>query len=71
MSTCFLNIGSITQAIKAKKVLAQHSIKAEIQKNGTEYNKGCVHGIEFGCQNFSNVKRILNASGIVFEERTQ
>ena len=69
MSTCIFTIGSITQAMKSRRILAEHSIAVNTIKlsNSTD-KKGCVHGIEFGCPYASNIKRILSEHGVQFGE---
>lgn len=69
MSNCVLTIGSATQAMKAIRALNAYSIPATTIKLSTSNSKtGCIYGIEFGCRNVNNVKRILSAEKIRFEE---
>ncbi len=68
MANCIFTTGSVTQAMKAKRILAEHSIAVNTIKVSTDNSKrGCVHGIEFNCQNSGNISRILHNSGIGFE----
>lgn len=69
MATCIFTIGSVTQSMKAKRILAEYSIPVNTTKLSTSRDKrGCVYGIEFNCSQKSNVDRILSGSGISFEE---
>lgn len=69
MATCIYITGSITQALKAKKLLADNSIAVNTTKITSEKSKkGCVHGIEFNCNYKANIKRILHGASIPFEE---
>ncbi len=69
MANCIYITGSITQALKAKKLLAEHSIAVNTTKTSFEKGKtGCVHGIEFNCNYSANIKRILLGAAIPFEE---
>ena len=69
MANCIYITGSITQALKAKKILAEHSIAVNTTKTTLEKGKsGCVHGIEFNCNYRANIKRILQGAAIPFED---
>lgn len=68
MANCIFTIGSITQANQAKRILAKNSVSVRITKI-TDFNKnGCIHGIEFNCDNKLLVSHILLRAGINFEE---
>ncbi len=71
MSKCIFIIGSVTNAMKAKKILAEYSLSSNTVKLGSVGNMGCVHGIEFGFENKINAARILSKHGIKFEEKKQ
>lgn len=69
MANCIFTMGSITQSLKAKRILAEHSIPVSTTKLSSNHDKkGCVHGIEFNCSQQNNITRILSANGIGFEE---
>ena len=58
-------IGSVTTAIKAEKMLAEHSIQVRIIKLDPAYTeKGCAYGIEFSSSNKSAVEKLLKIRGI-------
>ncbi len=68
MANCILITGSVTQALKAKHILAEHSISVITTKiTAKTAKKGCVHGIEFNCQNRANIEKILKNAGLSFE----
>ncbi|MBQ8836795.1 MAG: DUF3343 domain-containing protein [Clostridia bacterium] len=68
MTTCIYTIGSVTQANRAKRILAENSISVKIIKITDQSKKGCIHGIEFNCANKLNINRILLRASINFEE---
>lgn len=69
MANCIYITGSVTQSLKAKRILAEHSIPVSTTKLSSERDKrGCIHGIEFNCFHRNNIAHILAASGISFEE---
>ncbi|MBE6680146.1 MAG: DUF3343 domain-containing protein [Ruminococcaceae bacterium] len=69
MANCIFTTGSVTQAMKAKRILAEYSIPVNTTKiNSEKSSKGCVHGIEFNCNNAANIKHVLKIAGIAFEE---
>lgn len=68
MSNCIFKIGTVTLAGKAKKVLASNSIYVKVVKLSSSASKGCMHGIEFNCNQKSNVIHLLLRESIVFEE---
>lgn len=71
MSTCIYTIGSVTQVMKARKILADHSIAVNaIKLTNSNNNNGCIHGIEFSCPYATNIKRILSDYGIRAGEYT-
>lgn len=67
MPTCIYTIGSVTQAMKAKKLLTEYSLPINIIKVNNEKH-GCVHGIEFSCSYKNNIKSILDKHNIKYLE---
>lgn len=68
MSDCRFIIGSVTQAMKAKRLLSMHSIAADVVKFGnTNKNAGCVYGIHFSSTQKRNVINLLQKESIRFE----
>ena len=70
MANCIFNIGSVTQANKAKQILSQNSVFVKIIKLSSTNKGGCSHGIEFSCNQKVNIVHLLLRSGINFEEHT-
>ena len=69
MSNCIFLTGSVTHALKAKRLLAAHSIPVETTKvTAHRGKKGCVYGIEFNRSYKSNIVHLLTNAGIEFEE---
>lgn len=65
MYNCTAVIGSMTAALKAQKVLGAAAIRATVVKlDSTVTNRGCAYGVEYDCNQSSNVRSILNSAGI-------
>lgn len=67
-SKCGAAIGSMTQAIKAQKALAESAIPAEVQKSSSKLGRGCVYGVSFFCAQRENVENIFARYGIKVRE---
>lgn len=61
---CRVSLISMTQALKAQKILASEAIPCEIVKVGVTSRRGCSYGIEFNCNQKNNVKTVLSRAGI-------
>ena len=62
---CLAVIGSMTQAMRAQKILANAAIRAEIIKADASLTKrGCVYALEYSCVQNQNVKTILEGAGV-------
>ena len=62
---CIAVIGSMTQAMRAQKVLANAAIRVDIIKADSSLTKrGCAYAISYSCLQDGNVRNILKASGI-------
>ena len=62
---CSADIGSVTEAMKAQRVLATAAIPSEIIKNDRNpRGRGCIFGIEFSCSQKNNVRAVLDAARI-------
>ncbi len=65
MHNCTAVIGSLTLALKAQKAMASSAIHATVVKlDSSVTNRGCAYGIEYDCNQDSNVRAIMNSSGI-------
>lgn len=67
MSNCILATGTITLAMKAKKILLANAIPAETVKLSSLRN-GCLYGVQFPCAQVKNAQRLLQTNSIPFEE---
>lgn len=58
---CSAAIGSVTQAMRAQKVLAGAAIPTTVIKyeSSGRDNKGCVYGLSFSCSQSNNVQTVL------------
>ena len=62
---CSAELGTVTEAMKAQKVLAAAAIPSEIiKKEGSSRRRGCVFGIGFSCAQQNNVRAILGSARI-------
>lgn len=61
---CSAELGSVTEAIKAQRVLAAAAIPSEIIKSEGGRRRGCVFGIGFSCTQTNNVRAILSSARI-------
>ncbi len=64
-SGCLAIIGSMTQAIRAQRVLANAAIRAEVVKADTgENRRGCAYALSYPCAQGANVRTSLKSGGI-------
>lgn len=62
---CLAIIGSMTQAMRAQKVLANAAVRAEVIKvDSALTGKGCAYAVSYSCLQADNVKTILKSAGI-------
>lgn len=62
---CIAVIGSVTQAMRAQKVLANAAIRTELVKTGGKASlRGCAYALSYPCTQDGNVKNILLRAGI-------
>ncbi|MBO5907193.1 MAG: DUF3343 domain-containing protein [Clostridia bacterium] len=65
MNTITVTVGSVTYAIKARKILARMGIKSKLVKaNNTETAPGCTHGIEISEEHLYTLISALKERGI-------
>lgn len=67
---CILEIGSITQALKAQDALAFAYIPSKIIKARASRN-GCIYAITFPCPEENRVREIISGVGIPTGRRTR
>ncbi len=64
-SECIAEIGSMTQAMRAQKALAEAVIPATVVKTDSSKNeKGCAYGVSFPCAYRDNVENIFARSRV-------
>ena len=68
---CGAEIGSMTQAIRAQRALADSAIPADVQKIASKAGRGCVYGLSFSCAQLENVENIFDRQGIKVREWTR
>lgn len=61
-SECTAEIGSMTQAIRAQRALADAAIPSTVIK--TNSAKGCTYGVSFTCLQNGNVQNTLTKAGV-------
>lgn len=65
MKDCTAIVSSMTSALKAQKALILASIRTTVVKlDSSVTRKGCAYGLEFDCVQQSNVRSVLESSGI-------
>ena len=69
MQQCILSIGTITYAIRARKLLAASRISARIVKttSGGRSSGGCTYGVEIDAADMLTASGILSRNQIPFE----
>ncbi|MBR2352978.1 MAG: DUF3343 domain-containing protein [Clostridia bacterium] len=61
---CTAGIGSLTQAMRAQKVLAASAIPSRVIKSDASSRHGCAYALSFSCEQERNVRHILEVSRI-------
>jgi len=66
MESCVLKIGTVTQAIRARRLLSARGIAARLIKN-TGGAEGCIYGLEIHPTLFPYAMQLLNENHIAYE----
>ena len=62
---CLAVMGSMTQALRAQKVLAGAAVRTEVVKADSEHTRrGCAYALSYPCSQEGNVRTILSSEGI-------
>ena len=62
---CLAVMGSMTQAMRAQKVLAGAAVRAEVVKADSAHtHRGCAYALSYPCSQENNVRTILSGAGI-------
>lgn len=68
MNTSVFTVGSVTLAVKARKLLARAGIRSRLIKTDAAKSRyGCQYGIEFPTPDFYDVSAELRKNGIAYE----
>ncbi|MBQ7392680.1 MAG: DUF3343 domain-containing protein [Clostridia bacterium] len=62
---CLAVMGSMTQALRAQKVLSDAAVRAEIVKADSAHtSRGCAYALSYPCSQENNVRTVLSGAGI-------
>ncbi len=62
-------IGSVTQAMRAQKILSNAAIRADVVKTeGKRAHAGCIYAIAFAPSQENNVRTVLSNAGVRVRE---
>ena len=68
MEQCILTVGSITHAIRARKLLASFGISARLTKTvRSSASGGCAYSLILSPPDMANACKILSEHGIAYE----
>ena len=62
--TCTLEVGSVTQAMKAQELLSRYAIPSKITKTDSSSRRGCVYALSFSCSQQNNVNMALSNANL-------
>lgn len=69
---CLCIIGSMTQTLRAQRMLASAAIPTDAVKADTgRGGRGCTYALSFSCTQRENVRRILTGGGVRIREITE
>ena len=61
---CTLPVGSVTSAMKARRLLAERFIDSSAVRETRRSGGGCSYALEFDCRQYDAVIGILKAAGM-------
>ena len=62
---CLAVMGSMTQALRAQKVLLDAAVRVDVVKADSAHtNRGCAYALSYPCSQENNVRTILSSAGI-------
>ncbi len=62
---CVAVVGSMTQALRAQKVLANAAVRADLIKADSAHTRrGCAYALSYPCLQENNVRTVLASAGI-------
>ncbi len=69
MNTSIFTVGSVTYAVKARKILSRAGISSRLVKvDGGKSRHGCTYGIEFAEEDLLAAVMELKRNGIAYEK---
>lgn len=67
LNTIIVSVGTVTYAMKARKLLLKNGIQSKLIKSDSSDNgTGCTHGIEISNKDYFEAVRILGEGGIKY-----
>ncbi|MBR2465654.1 MAG: DUF3343 domain-containing protein [Clostridia bacterium] len=68
MKTSVFTVGSVTYAIKAKRLLAREGLTSKLVKtDASKSTGGCAYGIEFPTKDLYAAASIMRSAGIYYQ----
>ncbi len=67
MEPCILTIGTVTRAIRARKLLSAARIQARLFKHTGMGQGGCAYALSLSAEDMPAAMRLLQEGGIPFE----
>lgn len=67
--SCLCVIGSLTQAMKAHRILTDAAVYSAVEKvNSATTGRGCAYGISYPCSMGAQVRSLMKQAGIRWRE---
>ncbi|MBQ4091120.1 MAG: DUF3343 domain-containing protein [Clostridia bacterium] len=62
---CRATLGSVTLAMRARRILSSRGITCEVIKiSASENSRGCIYGIEYPCELSGSIQGMLSSAGL-------
>lgn len=62
---CLAVMGSMTQVLRAQKVLSDAAVRTEVVKADSAHTRrGCAYALSYPCSQENNVRTVLSGAGI-------
>lgn len=72
MKKCTFQIGSVTQATKAQRALADSSVPSKVIKTKSDQRgRGCTYGVEIDCMYANTAMHIMDSYGLNYDTATE
>ena len=67
--SCTAELGSMTQAMKAQRILAEAAIPTTVHKmEASSSRRGCSYGIRYVCSQEKNIRTVLSQAHIAVKD---